>query len=309
MNGETKKMKTATWTYTDIKANDVNDLLISKNDKGELEMTFRTVVHNNQRAKREAKQKYFTTVICGTLTALLIIAVIGLFSWVNAQQTASLDAAVERLKEQQQDALSLELEKEAAREAEYAAENSVVYYHTAEDGVIKAEASVKPIEASVQAMTYADSNVTKGKTGTGVNEYKVPKYVDTSFKAYMDYRTITDTTSKQYEMQQGAWTGMDGVRRIGDDICVAMGTYYTTECGTRFEITLDTGKSFNVVVSDIKADKDTDETNRYTLHGDNPRACVIEFIVDIDELGEKSRDTGDVSNSNFKGEVVSIVKL
>ena len=286
-------MKTATWTYTDIKAEDVNDLLISKNEKGELEMTFRKVVHENQRAKREAKRFYRETVIYGTIMALFVAGIIGAASWVSAKQEESLDRELARLNDQKQQVLELEAEREAARRAEKDEfDNGIVYYSNDKDTLVASK-------------TYsASTNSTKD-----LNECAVPDNVDTSFKAYMDYRTITDTTSKQYKMQQNAWTGMDGVRRIGDDICVAMGTYYAEECGARFEITLDTGKTFNVIVSDIKADKDTDKTNRYTMHGENPKACVIEFIVDVDELGDKSRDTGDVSYSNFKGEVTSIVKL
>ena len=290
-------MKTATWTYTDIKAEDVNDLLISKNDKGELEMTFRKVVHESQRAKHEAKRRYRETVIYGTIMALFVAGIIGVASWVGAKQEESLDRELARLNDRNQQVLELEAEREAARQAEKDEfDNGIVYYSKQGDAVVASKRSDYRLET-------LSTKTVKG------NELVVPDYVDTSFKAYMDYRTITDTTSKQYEMQQNAWTGMDGVRRIGDDICVAMGTYYAKECGARFEITLDTGKTFNVIVSDIKADKDTDETNRYTMHGENPKACVIEFIVDVDELGDTSRDTGDVSYSNFKGEVTKIVKL
>ena len=47
---------------------------------------------------------------------------------------------------------------------------------------------------------------------------------DTAFKAYMDYRTITDTSSEQYAIQQNAWTDSRGLRRSCDDYLVAMGT-------------------------------------------------------------------------------------
>lgn len=175
--------------------------------------------------------------------------------------------------------------------------------HDFEESVVYAD--IKPT-LNVMPLSYkVTSEVVEEK------EYYVPKYVDTSFKAYMDYRAITDESSEQYKMQQNAWTGLDGVRRIGDDICVALGTYYTDGCGERFEITLDTGKTFNVIVSDIKDDQDTDETNRYTMHGegDEARACVVEFIVDIDEIGSKAKRLGDISCNNFEGEVTSIEKI
>ena len=46
---------------------------------------------------------------------------------------------------------------------------------------------------------------------------------ETWFKAYMDYRTITNTDSVQYAMEQNAWTDDRGLRRMADDYLVAMG--------------------------------------------------------------------------------------
>ena len=78
--------------------------------------------------------------------------------------------------------------------------------------------------------------------------------VNTEFKTYMDYRTITDTSSPQYDLQQHAYTDSQGIRRVDGDVCVALGTAYADSCGERFEITLDSGNSFTAVVGDIKAD-------------------------------------------------------
>ena len=195
-------------------------------------------------------------------------------------------------------------------------------YHNAMEEIAKYEqqqltVEERVLEQSPQIQVKALSYVPMVKKSAPVEVekkervYAVPTYVDTSFKAYMDYRKITDEDSVQYEMQENAWTGLDGVRRIGDDLCVAMGTYYSDKCGKRFKITLDTGKEFNVIISDIKDDKHTDETNRYTMHGegDEARACVVEFIVDVDEIGEKAKNLGDLSCNNFEGEVVSVEEL
>ena len=75
----------------------------------------------------------------------------------------------------------------------------------------------------------------------------------------MDYRCITDTSSVQYEMQQQAYTDGRGFRKIGDDYCVALGTGFTSGCGERFIIYLDSGYSFSAVVADVKADMHTDQ--------------------------------------------------
>ena len=42
---------------------------------------------------------------------------------------------------------------------------------------------------------------------------KIPN-CDTSFKAYMDYRCITNKASDQYKLQLSAWTDDMGLRRV-----------------------------------------------------------------------------------------------
>ncbi len=133
--------------------------------------------------------------------------------------------------------------------------------------------------------------------------------VNTDFKTYMDYRKITDKSSVQYDLQQDAYTDSMGIRRIGDDVCVALGTGYTDSCGERFEITLDSGNTFTAIVGDIKADIHTDPTNRYVElwegHGD-----MIEFIVDTKKLDKEIRIMGSVGEyEKYSGSVVSIIKL
>lgn len=133
--------------------------------------------------------------------------------------------------------------------------------------------------------------------------------VNTDFKTYMDYRCITNTRSVQYDMQQEAYTDDYGIRCIGGDVCVALGTGYAESCGERFEITLDSGNSFTAVVGDIKADSHTDPTNRYVELWEG---CgdMIEFIVDTKKLDEEIRRMGSVGEyEQYSGNVTSIVRL
>lgn len=137
---------------------------------------------------------------------------------------------------------------------------------------------------------------------------------NTSFKTYMDYRTITDKNSVQYTMQQDAWTDEFGLRRYGDDYMIALGTYYTDICGERFRITLDSGNSFTAVVGDIKSDEHTDKNNQYTAVYDNRgnfiSANIVEFIVDEEYLSDKIKTWGSVGAiSQFKGDIVMIERL
>ncbi|WP_295215298.1 hypothetical protein [Ruminococcus sp.] len=132
---------------------------------------------------------------------------------------------------------------------------------------------------------------------------------ETWFKAYMDYRTITDISSAQYELQQSAWTDEHGLRRIGDDYLVAMGTGWLEEgCGERFLVTLEGGETFTVVVGDIKADCDTDPTRRYRNCGGG--ANVLEFIVDTWCMTSEAKNAGTVSvYAELEGNIAEIARI
>lgn len=132
---------------------------------------------------------------------------------------------------------------------------------------------------------------------------------ETWFKAYMDYRTITDTSSAQYELQQEAWTDEHGLRRIENDYLVAMGTGWLTEgCGERFLVTLENGTEFTVMVGDIKADCDTDSTRRYRSCGGG--ANVLEFIVDTKCMTSEARSAGTVSiYMELEGNIAEIARI
>lgn len=132
---------------------------------------------------------------------------------------------------------------------------------------------------------------------------------DSSFKAYMDYRCITDTGSMQYELQQEAYTDERGFRRIGNDYCVALGTGITNGCSERFLITLDSGYCFSAIVSDVKADIHTDSTNQYAPRGDYA-GNVVEFIIDTDYADDYMLNCGSAGcYEDLSGNIVSIEKI
>lgn len=132
---------------------------------------------------------------------------------------------------------------------------------------------------------------------------------DSSFKAYMDYRCITDTSSVQYSLQQQAYTDDRGFRRIGDDYCIALGTGITDGCGERFLVTLDSGYSFSAIVSDVKADIHTDSTNCYAPRGENA-GNIVEFIIDTDNADSFMLTCGSAGCfEDLSGNVVSVEKI
>ena len=112
-----------------------------------------------------------------------------------------------------------------------------------------------------------------------------------SFKPYMDYRSITNKNSNQYKfIKRWAWSDYEGFMRCNGEkdlgikdnyYLIALGSYYGTEIGTKYRITLDTGRVFYGVLADCKADKHTNLTNQYEKNKD-----VVEFLVDTRRLNK-----------------------
>lgn len=134
-------------------------------------------------------------------------------------------------------------------------------------------------------------------------------------KTYMDYRSVTDPSSKQYwfirdNMEVDPLTGflLDEDGFIG----VALGSYYGS-IGDRYYFTLDTGVVLPVVKVDEKSDRDTDSTGCYHT-GDG---SVIEFVIDKDVANEYYGyyANGLVLQGNFsnypiyKGSIVKVEKV
>ena len=97
-----------------------------------------------------------------------------------------------------------------------------------------------------------------------------------SAKPYESYRAITDPSSKQYRFQMQPNVREDSRGFLMEDgtwYCVAMGTYFG-DIGTKYIITLSSGRTINVVKGDNKADCDTDADN-YLAQGGH----IIEFMI------------------------------
>ena len=173
----------------------------------------------------------------------------------------------------------------------------------------------------VENLTASSGNANNAKSKTNkdnenaetLEEMKIPN-CDTSFKAYMDYRCITNKASDQYKLQLSAWTDNMGLRRVDDYYLVAMGTYYSDNIGDKFRITLEGDKAFDVMIGDVKADIHTDKNNMYSTvynsDGSFKSANVIEFIVDKKTISKKVKLWGDVSAyDEFAGNIVKIERI
>lgn len=168
----------------------------------------------------------------------------------------------------------------------------------------KIEGTLKEINetlSEISANVLLASETVKGTDG----ELLLPQ-LDTSFKSYMDYRAITCTASEQYALQQQAYTDDLGLREIDGFYCIALGTYYSSQCGEKFKILTDNGNEFYVIVADIKDDRHTDDSNMYVPLS-NGNANVVEFIVDTPAMERRVALLGDISGyEQFSGNIVKI---
>lgn len=125
-----------------------------------------------------------------------------------------------------------------------------------------------------------------------------------SFKSYTYYTSLSQH-SLQGKLQQFAYTDENGLRKVGEYYCAALGSYYAGSIGDKYIVTLSTGNKFKMILCDVKADIHTDTNHQFTKNN----GCVIEFYVDKTKLNNRVKYSGNVSSiSGFEGDVVSIIK-
>ena len=121
-----------------------------------------------------------------------------------------------------------------------------------------------------------------------------------TFKSYMGYEAITDTTSKQWKLQQEAETeSAYGLRMLNDYFMIAVTSRYG-EIGDVLEIDFH-GGSMLAIIGDIKG-KGHDSCQSLR------DGSVVEFIVDSEKLHPTIRKLGDL-NVLFKGSIKTIHNL
>lgn len=135
-------------------------------------------------------------------------------------------------------------------------------------------------------------------------EYDVPY---NSFKSYMPYKigdkSIFYKSSKQYKLQEFAYSTEAGLRKVDGHYCVAIGTgYKDIKIGDYAEAVLENKTVIPIIIGDIKADAHTDSTNKITKHDNS----AIEFIVDMNNLAKYAKQMGDISylTENYKSKVI-----
>lgn len=169
-------------------------------------------------------------------------------------------------------------------------------YAAEKTDVVLPEATTKNATSEIE--TVSTRKVVETKS------YAIP-IESTGQKTYMDYRAITNIASQQYTLQQEAYTDEMGFRRIDGYYLVAMGTYYAESCGKTFAITFESGETIEVMIGDIKDNRDTDELNQHR------NGNVVEFIVDTSVIPDLARRMGDMSYADaaFAGNLTTIIEI
>ena len=132
-------------------------------------------------------------------------------------------------------------------------------------------------------------------------EYDVP--TNNSFKSYMDAKYISAKSSAQYKLKSKYELDNAGIYKVDDRYCIAVGSYYCTDIGTRIDLVMKNGSVIECILADCKANKDTDSTNRQ-----NPNGSIIEFVVCEKWLLPEIKRMGDCSYASdvLFGEIAAI---
>lgn len=172
---------------------------------------------------------------------------------------------------------------------------SILYFvfqpvHSNNDSKDADDVAVAIVKDKEKTEEPVDENVDLTAKYVSYETYDAPE--NSGFKSFMDYRTITNTESQQYKLQQNyAYTGEHGIRMADSRYIVAIGTYFTPNVGQYFDIILENGTVIPCILGDQKADVDTDSNNIITKHN----GCMSEFIVDSDALNKDVKFYGDMS--------------
>lgn len=137
--------------------------------------------------------------------------------------------------------------------------------------------------------------------------------IPSNMKLCTDYRFYNIKGTPHNRLQLSAWTDEFGCRRYNDDYIVGLGSFYSVDIGDRFEVTLDTGRVFTIILGDGKADCDTDELNMFTPcfnYEGEYCANILEFIIDKDVMYDKCYQYGSLDyHDEFKGDIIKMVYL
>lgn len=156
--------------------------------------------------------------------------------------------------------------------------------------------------------------VTASAVSVTYTELGAPNIV--SFWKSLEPRSaISDNSTQGRFINTWGYVDSEGFYRCGgerdlgieeDYYLVAMGSRYGTEIGSKYLITLDTGRQFYAALGDQKDNKDTDSTNSW---GTDCRDTV-EMIVDWGSLNSTVKQMGSANcYMPLNGAIVSVQRI
>lgn len=144
--------------------------------------------------------------------------------------------------------------------------------------------------------------LTSTTTADAACSYTAPG--NSSFKSYMEYRTITARSTNQWKLRGMCNTSERGFRMYNGRYVIAIGTGYNAPAGTYVDVVLSSGKVLNCIVGDIKDDMDTDSSNKQCIHNNS----VVEFLSDYWTMTDTTMNMGTVGIlDGFEGDVQEII--
>lgn len=163
----------------------------------------------------------------------------------------------------------------------YLAFNGLSSFNQSEKGTHIAEFQRQSTEGHLPDLTPQSTSTIKQEIVPGG---------DGQFKSFMDYRAITDPTSRQYNLLQSPniVTNNQGLRCYQLDgynyPLIAVGSGITTEVGQRLNVFIQSDQNqeyiLQAIVGDLKDNDHTDPTNTYHIVDNS----VVEFLVDTQQL-------------------------
>lgn len=140
----------------------------------------------------------------------------------------------------------------------------------------------------------------------------LPTNIDTNTFRCMDFRTITDTESWQYEIQKLSRTNSNGFRIYDYGgktyYTVALATAYGIDLGNAYEVELENGTIFNIVHAEYKHDirypREDDYGDPDVNYDEENTISVIEFVYDWMSAPQRLIDDGEANR--YLGEGCSI---
>lgn len=160
---------------------------------------------------------------------------------------------------------------------------------------------------------YYEPELIEAKDGKILSKNVDLPDLPTDRKVCTDYRVYNIPGTPHNRMQLLAWTDDLGCRRYNDYYIVGLGSAYADKLGEVFEAELETGVIFRIITGDMKADRDTDISNRfgecYNYDGEYC-ANILEFIIDKEVLAKEAYLWGGVDYyEKFKGNIIRMTYL